>query len=381
LKKKIVILGVAYPYRGGIAACNERLAEEYQKNGAQVKIYTFTVQYPSILFPGKTQYANWEAPDGLIIERALNSINPLNWIKFGLKLKKEAPDLLIIRHWMPFFGPAFGTVLRFLKKNKKTKVISIVDNMIPHEQRPGDMMFNKYFVSAVDAFIAMSGSVLKDIQSLTSKPSLVSPHPLFDHYGQREPSKHAQKKLGLSGKEFYILFFGLVRKYKGLDLLLEAMSHPNIKNKPIKLIIAGEFYDKMSYYTDIIKEHQLEDYVIIKNEFIPNEEVADYFNAADLVVQPYKSATQSGVTQIAYHFNKPMVVTNVGGLPEMVPDEKTGYVTEPQSGKVAEAIIKYYDHPQKEHFTSHILEQKKKYSWQTMVDAVEKLYNKITENE
>jgi D-inositol-3-phosphate glycosyltransferase len=368
---KIAIIGTVYPYRGGLAAYKERLAQQLQQEGHDVTIYTFTVQYPNFLFPGKTQYSTDPAPKDLHIIRCINSTNPFNWLSVGNRIKKENYDLIIIKFWLPFMGPAFGTILRRAKSNGHTKVVAIIDNMIPHESRPGDKIFSKYFVKPVDGFVAMSQNVLEDINQFSpDKPKILSPHPLFDNFGDIFPREEALQKLKLDPADKYVLFFGLIRKYKGLDLLIEAFADPRFRNSGIKLIVAGEYYSDEEEYVNLIKEHKLEEEIIQVNKFIPNSEVADFFNASDLVVQPYKSATQSGVTQIAYHFNKPMIVTDVGGLAEMCPDGKVGFVvpTDPQA--IADGMIRYFSGNFEEEMIQHIQEEKKKYSWEILTGNI-----------
>lgn len=372
--RKIIIIGSAYPFRGGLAAYNERLAREYIKNGDDVVIYTFTLQYPSLLFPGKSQYSESPAPTDIKIIRIVNSINPLNWIKVGNRIKKQKPDLVIIKFWIPFMAPCFGTIARRIKKNNFTKIISIVDNIIPHEKRVGDRILASYFVQAVHGFVAMSKSVMEDIKLFNkTKPVLFCPHPLYDHFGEIIPKEKAICNLKLDTNYKYILFFGFIRDYKGLDLLLKSFAKLSIKNKSIKLIVAGEFYTDSKPYFDLIKINQLDEFVIMHNNFIPDEKVADYFCASDIVVQPYKNATQSGVTQIAYHFNKPMIVTDVGGLAEIIPDGKVGYVVKPDSEKLAEAISKFFDLNKEKEFLEAASVEKDKYSWTNMIKTIEKI--------
>ncbi|MEO0339838.1 MAG: glycosyltransferase [Bacteroidota bacterium] len=368
---KIAIIGTAYPYRGGLAAYNERLATQFQNEGHEVKIYTFTVQYPNFLFPGKTQYSTDPGPTHLDITRCINSTNPLNWIKVGNQIRKEKFDLVIIKYWLPFMGPCFGTILRQVKKNKATRVVCIVDNMVPHESRIGDKAFTKYFVKPVEAYIAMSNTVLKDIELFDPQaPKKLSPHPLFDNFGAIQDRDKTLKTIGADPKLKYILFFGLIRKYKGLDLLLEAFADARFQDTNIRLIIAGEFYADASEYLELIERYKLSDKIIHVNKFIPDSEVATYFSAADLVVQPYKSATQSGVTQIAYHFNKPMVVTDVGGLKEMVPHERVGFVVPTQPLAIADAILKFFEGDFAQSMEPYILEEKKKYSWEILTQNI-----------
>ena len=370
--RKVVIIGSAYPLRGGgLATFNERLARAFMQNGDQVRIETFSLQYPSFLFPGKTQYSDEEAPDDLDITVGVNSVNPLNWIKIGNKIKKEKPDLVVLRYWIPFISPSLGTIARIIKKNKHSKIIAIADNIIPHEKRPGDTLLSSYFVNSVDGFVTMSQTVMKDLDQFDrKKPRLFNPHPLYDNFGERSDQKEAQEKLGLAIGEKYILFFGFIRDYKGLDLLLEAMTDSRIKNENIKLIVAGEFYSGEEKYRQYIKDHNLNDSLILHTDFIPNTKVGIYFSACDVIVQPYKTATQSGVTQIGYHFEKPMIVTNVGGLPEIILHNKTGYVCQVNAKDIANHILEFYQENKALDFAPFIKEEKKKYSWKKLVASI-----------
>jgi len=375
---KIALIGTTYPYRGGLATYNERLVTEFQQQGHDVTVYTFTMQYPNFLFPGKTQYSEEKGPENLNIIRCINSANPLNWNTVGNRIKKEKPDLVLVKFWLPFMGPCFGTILRKVKTNNHSKVICIVDNMIPHEKRIGDTIFTKYFVKPIDGFIAMSENVYEDINQFDSnKPKLLSPHPIFDSFGDIAPREDALKKLKLDPKHRYLLFFGLIRKYKGLDILIEAFAHPKFRNSNIKLIIAGEYYSDKEEYVNLIKKHNLEADTIQVDKFIPDSEVQDFFNACDLVVQPYKSATQSGVTQIAYHFNKPMVVTNVGGLEKMCPDGKVGYVVSTNPDDIAKAIFRFFEETDQQKMIENIIQEKQKYSWAILTQNITKLKDKI----
>ena len=371
---KIVILGTAYPYRGGLAAFNERLAREFQSQGHEVVIYTFTHQYPNFLFPGKTQYSTEPAPENLKIVRKVHSYNPFNWFKVGREIARLNPDMMITKFWLPFMAPCFGTIARKVRKNKHTKLISILDNVIPHEHRIGDKAFARYFIRPTDGFVAMSKSVLADLRLFTQdKPAVFCPHPLYDHYGARLPREEALSLLNLSPDFRYVLFFGFIRAYKGLDLLLEAFADDRFKAANIKLLVAGEFYGDPAPYLNKIKELQIEDRVVLCTDFIPDSEVNRYFSAADIVAQPYKTATQSGVTQIAFHFEKPMLVTNVGGLPEIVPDGKIGYVVEPDSKQIADALVRYFEENKQAEFEVNIVDEKQKYLWSTFTEFIEKL--------
>lgn len=371
---KIILIGSAHPYRGGLAAYNERLAEALQEAGHEVTIYTFTLQYPNFLFPGKTQFTTEAASAKITIKRKVNSINPLNWIIVGNEIKRLKPDILLIKYWLPFMGPCFGTIARLAKKNRHTKVISILDNVVPHEKRVGDVAFTKYYIGSSDAFIGMSQTVLDDLKLFDNKkPSAFNPHPLFDNFGKPVPKEQAKQLLGLDAGTNYMLFFGFIRDYKGLDLLLEAFADERLQKIKLKLIIAGEFYSDKKKYDDLIDNYNLKDRLVLKTDFIPDSEVFKYFCAADIVVQPYKHATQSGVTQIAYQFNKPMIVTNVGGLAEIVPDGKAGYVVEPSPTAIANAIFDFYSANKENFFIDGIKQIRPRFEWGAMVRTIEKL--------
>ena len=368
---KIIIIGTAYPYRGGLAAFNERLAREFVAEGHDVKMMTFTLQYPNFLFPGKTQYSEENPPRDLCIERCIHSVNPFNWIKVGRQLKKEKADWVVFAYWMSFFAPCFGTIAR-LARRPDTRMVALVHNMIPHEPTLLDKLFPRYFINGMDRFVALSASVADDIDRLDRhrKPKAVSPHPVYDNYGALATREEAAEKLGLRTSDRYLLFFGFIRRYKGLDLLLDALADPRLKTLPVKLLVAGEFYDKPEFYLNKIKALRLEDRVILHSDFSPDDRVRYYFSLADMVVQPYRSATQSGVSQIAYHFEKPILVTKVGGLPEIVPDRKVGYVVDIDPERIADALVDFYTHGRAAEFAPHIKEEKKKYLWSCMTEKI-----------
>jgi D-inositol-3-phosphate glycosyltransferase len=279
-----------------------------------------------------------------------------------------------MRFWIPFMAPCLGTVARIIRKNNFTKVISIVDNIVPHESHIGDKLLANYFVKNVDAFITMSRSVLKELETFDQiKPKKYTLHPLYDNFGDPISRSSALQKLKLSADFQYILFFGFIRQYKGLDLVLKAMADDWVKTQNIKLIVAGEFYCDSKPYLDMIEELGISDKVVMSNDFIPNEEVVNFFCAADMVVQPYKTATQSGVTQVAYHFDKPMIVTNVGGLAEIVPHEKVGYVVDGKPQEIAKYLKSFYLDNQAPDFIENIKKEKKKYTWDKMIDVIESL--------
>jgi len=374
---KVIIIGPAHPLRGGLATFNQRLAKEFNDTGHSCSIYSFSLQYPSFIFPGTTQYTDEPAPKDLTIHTVINSINPFNWIKIGNRLKKEKADIFIVRFWLPLMGPALGTILRRVQKNKHTKIICIADNVIPHEKRPGDTLFTRYFIKSCDAFITMSEKVMNDLlQFEKNKPIQLVAHPLYDNFGEIIPIKEAREKLKLNPSDKIILFFGFIRNYKGLDMLLEAMADERIKKAGIKLLIAGEFYEDRKQYDDLINKLGIQSQLILKTDFIPDSEVRYFLSATDAVIQPYRNATQSGVTPLAYHFEKPMVVTNVGGLPALVPHEKAGLVVEPNATSIADGILKFYQLGES-FFIPHLRNEKQKYSWSKMVSVITQLANDI----
>ena len=374
---KIISIGPAYPYRGGPATFNDRLSQQFTAEGHDIEIYTFTLQYPRFLFPGKTQFTQGPPPENVKISRKINSINPFNWLSTGLKIKKERPDILLIRFWLPFMGPCFGTIARIARSNRHTTIICIFDNVIPHEKRPGDKALTKYFTNSIDGAIVMSQTVLRDLKFFRKEiPVKLSPHPLFDNYGKAVTRSEALSWLNLDPDYSYLLFFGFIRAYKGLDILIEAFSDERLRNRKLKLIIAGEFYEDDTPYRALIKKHHLGNDIIFSDHFIPDSEVTYFFSGADIVVQPYKTATQSGVTQIAFHFEKPMLVTDVGGLREIVADGKCGYVVKPESEAITAALIDYFDNSRKEQFTAGVKQEKEKFSWDKMTDSILEVYNR-----
>jgi glycosyltransferase involved in cell wall biosynthesis len=377
LNKSIIIIGPAYPLRGGLATFNQRMAKEFLDEGYDCSIYSFSLQYPSFLFPGTTQYSSEPAPEGVKVVSKINSINPLSWISVGNELKKLKPDIIVVRYWLPFMGPALGKILRIVHKNNHTKIIAITDNILPHEKRPGDVAFTKYFLNSCDAFITMSEKVMTDLRQFEKiKPAKQVLHPLYDNFGEIISKKEARDYLHLNNEEKIILFFGFIRKYKGLDILLEAMADERIRSAKIKLMIAGEFYEEEKPYKELIEKLNIKSLLILKTNFIPDSEVKYYLCAADAVVQPYRNATQSGVTPLAYHFEKPMIVSNVGGLPTLVPNEKAGLVAAPEPTSIADAILRYYELGA-DYFIPHLRMEKQKYSWQNLVKTITDLANDI----
>ena len=393
--RKVIIIGPAHPLRGGLASYDERLAKEFVSNGFDTTIYTFSLQYPGFLFPGTTQLSSGSPPPGLKIKVSINSVNPFNWLRIGMELKSLKPDLIVVRYWLPFMGPCLGTILRKAKNNNDTKVVCIADNIIPHERRLADRAFTSYFLKPVDGFITMSEKVMEDLRIFTSKkPAKFVCHPLYDNFGEPVSKKEARQKLGFHEDGHIALFFGFIRNYKGLDILLDSIAlianknlNPRLKDADdnflsnqtpnnIKFVIAGEFYEDEKPYLEQIKRLNIGKNIILRTTFIPDDEVRYYFCAADCVVQPYRQATQSGVTPLAYYYERPMVVTNVGGLPSLVPDGKVGFVCEPNPQDLADRILRLMELGET-YFSAHLKEERKKYSWKYLLDAILKLAGSI----
>lgn len=367
-KKRIIIIGPAHPLRGGIAAFNERLAVELQSNGHEVTIFTFSLQYPSFLFPGKTQLSASPAPKNIDIRVKINSINPFNWIQVARQIKSLKPDHVIARFWIPFIGPSTGSICRLIK-NKNLRITGLLDNVVPHEPRAFDKSFTSWFLKSADDFVVMSNQVADELKTFTGKPFKIIPHPVYDHYGNKVDKHSALKELNLPDRK-YILFFGLIRDYKGLDLLLDAMADDRIKNSGLQLIVAGEFYGDENKYREQVMSSNIKSLVHFFNEYIPDDRVKYFFSVASLLVQPYRSATQSGITQIGYHFELPMIVSNVGGLREIVPNDVAGYVVPPDPQKIADAIIAWHSDPHPERFVEGSMKQKEKFSWKTFANSI-----------
>lgn len=372
---KIAIVGPAHPYRGGLASIMETMAREFQQRGHEVKITTFTLQYPQLLFPGKSQTVDTPAPQDLSIERAVSTVNPITWWRVGQRLRRSRPDIVLMKYWTPFMAPCFGTIARLARKNRHTKVICQIDNVEPHEHHLTDRMFNRYYLRSVDGFIYMSEQVHGELKGYTSAPALFSPHPMFEHFGERMERTEACQRLGIDPTQRYALFFGLIRDYKGLDTLLEAWA--KFRRKGHKLLIAGEFYASRDKYIELIKSLGIEDEIVLHDHFIPDGEVRNYFSAADCVVLPYKTATQSGVTQIAYNFRTPIIVTNVGGLSEIVPDGRVGYVAESSPEGVLRALERIYEGDTLGQFREAMTQERKRFSWTAMCDRIEELHTML----
>jgi glycosyltransferase involved in cell wall biosynthesis len=379
----VVIIGPGYPLRGGLATFDQRLAREFINEGYDCVIYSFSLQYPDFMFPGTTQYSTEPPPEGLTILSRINSINPFNWLSVGRELRRKRPDILVVRYWLPLMGPALGTILRRVRKNRHTRIVAITDNVIPHEKRPGDRPFTRYFLNACEAFITMSEKVMNDLRKFQpTRPARQVVHPLYDNFG--EPISRGQargllreKGLNIGDNDKVILFFGFIRKYKGLDIALQAMADQRVRDLGIKLLVAGEFYEDAAPYHDLIARLNIASSLLLRTDFIPDSEVRQYLCAADAVIQPYRNATQSGVTPLAYHFEKPMIVSNIGGLAALVPHEQVGLVAAPEPGAMANAILRFFVLGDS-YFIPALRQERNKYSWSRLVANIIELCNTPT---
>ena len=361
---KIVIVGPAHPLRGGIADFNEAFAKSLIDAGHQVTIVSFKLQYPSILFPGKTQYrVNREKHFSFEIKHLINSINPISWIKTYKYILNLNPDKVFIRFWMPFFGPCLGYIAKRLKR-QGVEVCAIVDNAIPHEKRFGDVKLVRYFINQCSMLFTLSNKVADEINSINPSAKVKTLfHPVYNTFGEKPKKEDALNLLNIQDGK-YILFFGLIRKYKGLDLAIEAMSHPKIREMKIKLIIAGEFYEDKTKYEQLINELKLEN-ILIFDHFIPKKDVPSYFEVADLIILPYITATQSGITQLAIYYQKPMIVNEVGGLPEVVNHNEDGLVSAPNSSNISKHIIEFFSNEElRKKINNGVKLKANEYSWE-----------------
>jgi len=364
---KIAFLSTFYPFRGGIAQFNALMYRAFEKEHT-VKAFTFKRQYPDFLFPGETQYVTKEdIADEIPSVEVLDSVNPITFLTTAKKVKQFAPDIFITKYWMTFFGPSLGYVAKIL--NKKAKRISVLDNVIPHEKRFFDGFCNRFFLKHNDGFVVMSDAVLKDLLSIKPDAKYIRVnHPVYNHFPAPIKQEIAQQTLNLDTTKKTILFFGFIREYKGLDLLIQAM---NLLDDSFQLIIAGEVYGSFDKYQELIDNSKAKSRIALFNQYIGDNEVSDYFSAADVCVLPYKSATQSGITSIANHYNLPIIATNVGGLKETIHHHKTGLIVDkPEITEIADAIKAYFDGNFKASFSVEIEKEKLENSWENFVAKI-----------
>jgi len=374
-RRRIVLVGPMYPYRGGIAHLSETMAACLLERGHKVRAITFTRQYPALLFPGRTQYETGTKVERAVdAERLIDTINPFSWWRAAGRIQELGAEVVIFRYWIPFFAPVFGTIARILAR-KNIQSIVVVDNALPHERRPGDVVLGRYFFGAMQGCIAMSSAVDKDLDQLrVSCSRALAPHPVYDSFGKPSDRAKAREKIGLDKDLPVILFFGFVRRYKGLQVLLDSMPAVRDALPDVRLLVAGEFYDDEEPYQEKVESLDLQNQVKLVNQYIPKDEVADYFAAADVVVQPYLSATQSGVAQVAYQFEVPIITTDVGGLAEIVPHEEAGLIVPPDdAAALASAIVRYFVDDMQASLMAGVRRQKQSLGWDQLLDAIESL--------
>ena len=370
---RVALVGPMHPYRGGIAHYLEKMEAGLRERGHETVPVTFTRQYPELLFPGKTQYVEDAETTADDPERLLDSLNPWTWYRTARYLAEQDPDVVLFKYWMSYFAPSFGLIARYLRR-QGVRVVTVVDNALPHERRPGDKVLGKFFLRACDGLIVMSDEVEGDLHDLgIEAPIRRVNHPIYNTFGEARPREEARNELGLPTDAPVLLFFGFVRRYKGLHVLLEALPRIVERLPDVRLVVAGEFYDDKAFYENIIEKHQLGPYLHLHDGYVSDEDVAAYFSAADVVVQPYVSATQSGVAKIAYHFERPLIMTDVGGLAEMMPDGEAGLVVPPEDPEaLADAVGRFFEEDLQARLTDGVRREKKKYAWTPLFEAVER---------
>jgi D-inositol-3-phosphate glycosyltransferase len=372
MNKRIAIIGPAWPFRGGLANFNERLAKEWMARGNHVTIHTFTKQYPDFLFPGTSQFSDSEAPSDLSIERSIHAYNPLQWRFAAATIAARTYDLVLIRFWLPAMGPALGHVAASLVGNSGTRVVALIDNLYPHEPRPLDRWLTNKFIAHPHGFVTMSNMVASQLQQLVGgKPVCQAPHPMYDDYGAAIEQSQARIKLGIERDAPVLLFFGFIRKYKGLDLLMHALNDQRLRDVGLKVVIAGEWYEESSPYKSLAAELNLDDMLIWHDHFISESNIATYFSAADAVVQPYRNATQSGISALSFAYSKPLISTRVGGLAEVIEDGQTGFLCDPEPTSICDAIVRWIHTPDKDAMVNAIGQRRSQMTWERLINVIE----------
>lgn len=363
---KIAYLSTFYPFRGGIAQFNADLFNEFKKHH-EIRAYNYITQYPNILFPGTTQLVqSGDLAEKINAKAILSTVNPITYFSAAKEINQFSPDIIITKFWMPFFAPALGTCFKFL--HKKTKKVAILDNVIPHEKRPSDMQLIRYFLNNTDSYIVMSESVKDDLLSIKPDAKFKEIiHPLYNHFGDKIDKIEARKKLNIPIDKKVLLFFGFIRDYKGLDNLIESM---NLLGDEYHLLICGEVYGSFDKYQELINNYNLNDRVHLFNKYIADNEVAEYFCAADVCVLPYKSATQSGIVGISYHFDLPVIATDTGGLKSMIEPFGSGLVIEKSEPQlIKESLVNFFE-LDVSLFISNINNYKKAASWENLANQI-----------
>ncbi|MEX0599175.1 MAG: glycosyltransferase [Rhodothermales bacterium] len=373
IRRRIALIGPAAPFRGGIAQFTDTIAEGLRDRGHHVYVATFRRQYPAFLYPGTSQ----QDPDKKAIataERLIDTVNPVTWVKTAREVARRDVSAVFFQYWMPYFAPAYATIAGRLKK-RGIRVYAVVHNVVPHEKHVGDDRLGRFFLEKCEGFVTLSDAVAEDLDELgMTAPRETVAHPVYQHFGDRVDRDEARKRLGVDADVELLLFFGFVRPYKGLKNLLRAMPGIVAARPNVRLIVAGEFYDREEPYREIIDRLGLTDVVDVRNDYVPEEEVSDYFSAANVVVQPYETATQSGVVQTAYNFDRPVIVTDVGGLAEVVPDGEAGYVVPPNDpDALAAAVARYFSEEKEADFTEGVRREKQRYTWARLLDVLEEM--------
>ncbi len=376
-KKKIIIIGPAYPYRGGNALFVTQTFEKL-KDDFDVKIFNYKLLYPSLLFPGTTQFDKSEKQVFKVpSERLVNSISPLNWYKVSKRIIQEKADLIIFDWWHPFFGFCHGAISSLIKKEYPNNILFITENVVSHEANRVDKILTKIGLRNASMFLALSKNVEEELKRFTKGREIFrSELPIYDCYKNDDISEISKLKsqLGINKDDQVILFFGYVRKYKGLDILLKAFPKILQKFPNTFLLIVGEFYDNPDIYFKLIEELNITERVKVINQFVPNEEVAKYYLSSDVIVLPYRSATQSGILNVAYGFNKPVIVTNVGGLAEFVIEGKTGFVIKPDSeDEIVKGYEKYLSKKDEVNFIENIIGYNRKNSFDNLPELINQI--------
>jgi glycosyltransferase involved in cell wall biosynthesis len=369
---KFVLVGTAYPHRGGIAHYIARLARALEAAGHEVRVVSFRRQYPGFLFPGQSQEEDGPVDVRVDSERLIDTIAPWSWVAAGNRIAAWHPDLVVFKYWMPFFAPAYGSMLRVLKR-RRVRTCFLLDNVLPHERRWMDVPLTRYVLGPVDAFIAQSESVARDLEQFRpGAPCLRVPHPIYDLFGERRDREASRKRLGVTAREV-ALFFGFIRPYKGLLDLLRAVALVP-RERDFQLLVGGEVYGDETPYRNAVRELGIAERVVLHLRYVANEEVADFFTAANVAVLPYTHATQSGIAQIAMSFDLPVIATEVGGLPEMIQPGTTGDTVPPGDPKaLAAALVAYFEEGHEALYAPHVSREKDRYSWNTLVGALEQI--------
>ena len=363
---KFLVFSASYPYRGGISDSTHSFCNELIDNNLNTEVWTFSLLYPNLIFPGKTQYSNEKYNQKFIVRRLINTINPFNWIKVSKKVNKLNPEFLILRYWSPILCLPYFFIGLFL--NKKIKVIGLIDNWTNHEKVPFENILRKLFMNVCNSFISFSDNVGNEIKFSTQKKVLSLFHPINTYLPKIKDKHKAKANLDLD-KSYYVSFIGLIRKYKGVELLISSFKY--LKNENIKLIIAGEFYDPIDKYLNQINKLGLKEKVIIENTFLESSKIRDYICASDLVIQPYTRASQSGITPVAYFYETPLIVSNVNGLKEIIQRDKSGEVFNNTAKDLSKAILNSIKSDRQELYISNIRKSKVKYTWSRFIKELE----------